>query len=352
MSWGDKYDFESNIAKAISNGLQSLPVVCLIIYGSFGEDVRLKHRLNQTEIVRKSLPMADNCRLVNLNSQCLIGFPTTSTVPIEKISHFGDLAAVSLFLIPSYRSGVQITLFNSTDMREKIFQVPDIKAIVIFTTSSIFQDNRNLYMEITSMSRFISQSYQDGIAFGGYNSAYFSFNKKDFLNYMDGDLPGSCFTATGEPQPNLGAYELIGLCFSGPDVRASSIVMNTKRTNKTEQKLRLFKKCLGFEPKNNRSEETFAFMFTDEEKTEAFVKLNIFRNIFIGCEVVGISGYGQYGMDCWPGMNSTGASDKKSNTFGGNANAKRVKSTRLKKRIILNTNMTTFVVINVKKKFI
>lgn len=231
-----------------------------------------------------------------------------------------------------------------------LFGFSDIKAIVIFTTSSIFQDNRNLYMEIKSLSNFISEHYPNGVAFGGYNSAYFSFNKKDFINYMDEEAPPLTDTSAA-PETTFKPFELIGLCFSGPDVRASSIVLNTKRSNKTEQKLRQFKKSLGFEIKNDRTEETFAFMFTDEEKTEAFLKLSIFGKVFAGCTVIGISGYGQYGLDCWPGMNTTNAKGGKPKPKPKpNPSAKKGKRTRLKKRINLNTNMTTFVVINVKKK--
>ena len=93
-------------------------------------------------------------------------------------------------------------------MREKIFKLPDIKSIVLFTTSSIFQDNRNLYLDINTLSKFMTQTLHNRIAFGGYNSAYFSFNKKDFLNYTDGQHLDEL------KDVSLEAHELIGLCFS------------------------------------------------------------------------------------------------------------------------------------------
>ena len=93
----------------------------------------------------------------------------------------------------------------------------------MFTTSSIFQDNQNLYLELNTISKFIS-SFNYKIAFGGYNSAYFCFNKSDFLNYILNDLNDT----------ELETRELIGISFSGENLKSCSIVLNTKRQNKTE----------------------------------------------------------------------------------------------------------------------
>ena len=348
--WFDKYDFESNAIKSMNKSLQSIPEICLLVYGSFGEDVKLKQRLYQTEVVRRSLPDND-CRIVNLNSQCLIGFPTTSDVPVEKISHFDDLAAVSMLLFPKYRSDSKITVFSGSDMRQKIFNLNDIKAIVIFTTSSIFQDNRNLYLEINSLSKYITQKLDNRIAFGGYNSAYFSFNKTDFLNYTDRQpFPVSDGSPDGCP---LEAHELIGLCFSGPELRASSLNVNTKEKERIVEKLIEFKNRLDFNPLSNRFQETIVFMFTDEEKSDAFAKLEAFQMVFPGCRVYGISGYGQYGYDYWPAIDVRDSTDLKTKSFSSfvTNNKKPSNRNRIKRRIVLNTNMTTFVVIKVPKKF-
>ncbi|CAG2164028.1 unnamed protein product [Oppiella nova] len=183
VHWVEKYDFKAHVIHAMSEGLWSVPDICLVVYGSLGEDVKLTQRLYHTEMVRKSLPQT-GCLVLNLNSQSLIGCPTTSSVPIHKITHFGDLAAVSLLLLPKYKTGSDVTAFSGANMREKVFLKTDIKAIVLFTTSSIFQDNRNLYLDINSLSKFMTGTLNNQTAFGGYNSAYFSFNKRDFLNYL------------------------------------------------------------------------------------------------------------------------------------------------------------------------
>lgn len=332
----DKYDFHSNVIKSMIKGLYSIPKIVLIIYGSFGDDVKLDQRLYQTDIVRKYLPSI-NCQILNLNSSCLIGSPTTSSVPIEKITHFGDLAAVSLIFLPKYRSGIEITLFTGNNMREKIFNLMDIKCILLFTTSSIFQDNKNLYLDLTSISKFIS-SFDHKIAFGGYNSAYFSFNKSDFLNYLLSDLNSS----------ELETRELIGISFSGKNLKSCSIVLNTKRQNKTEAKLREFKKNLGFNPINNEYYETIGFMFTDEEKNYAFAKLASFRTIFPDCKLFGISGYGQYGYNYWPSIDDSSHIQPK----GVQLSHKKPVNKKIKRKIILNSNMTTFVIINLQKNLI
>jgi len=307
-----------------------------VIYGSFGDDVRLDQRLYQTDIVRKHLPSID-CQLLNLNSSCLIGSPTTSSVPIEKITHFGDLAAVSLVFLPKYRSGIDITVFTGFNMREKLFNLQNIKCILLFSTSSIFQDNKNLYLELNTISKFIS-TFNHDIAFGGYNSAYFSFNKSDFLNYLLNDLNAS----------ELETRELIGISFSGQNLKSCSILLNTKRQNKTEAKLKEFKKNLGFNPINNQYFETIGFMFTDEEKNYAFAKLASFRSIFPDCKLFGVSGYGQYGCNYWPSINDS----SRLQPNGVQLLNKNSKNARVRRRIVLNTNMTTFVIINLQKKVI
>ncbi|CAG2116124.1 unnamed protein product, partial [Medioppia subpectinata] len=123
VHWVERYDFKANVIRSMTADLRSVPAVCLLVYGSLGEDVKLAQRLYHTEILRRYLPRSD-CLVVNLNSQCLIGAPTTSSVPIHKITHFGDLAAVSLLLLPKYKPGVDVTVFSGADMRQKVFTRP------------------------------------------------------------------------------------------------------------------------------------------------------------------------------------------------------------------------------------
>ncbi|XP_054168807.1 putative uncharacterized protein DDB_G0282133 [Oppia nitens] len=392
VDWSLKYDFKANVIKRITDGLYSIPELCLLVYGSLGEDVKMSQRLYHTDIVRRYLP-PNGCNILNLNSQCLIGRPTTSSVPIHKISHFGDLAAVSMLLLPKYRSGIDITVFTGADMPDKLFTKSDIKSILLFTTSSIFQDNRQLFREINTLSKFITTTLNGRIAFGGYNSAYFSFNRKDFLNYLvdnndnnfikdnnnnnnnnEEQIGDSSSTSSGLHESDLVTRELIGLCFSGQQVRASSLLLNTKRLTKTEAKIRKFKNSLGFDinvnnnNNNNKTKnqnlskfsELIAFMFTDEDKADAYLKLQLFQSVFgNNCQVIGISGYGQYGFNYWPSIDDTIVNNKTNNmkiNNNNNNNKRYVNNNRRQQqqyrkcpRIVLNTNMTTFVVISLQK---
>lgn len=325
----DWFDFESAISRAVVRHLYSVPKLIILLYGSFGDDVKLEERLSHVNVCRKCLP--SNCLMLNLNSAGIMGSPTTSSIPIEKISHFGNLAAASLILLPDY-PGVDINVFNAVDMNDKLANAEHLKCILLFSTTSIFQDNGNLYGDLTRISRLVS-SRDHRLALAGYNSAYFNFNKSDFINFV---LPT---ISTTEMQTR----ELLGIAFMGECVKACSLVLQAKRQAKVESKLREFKKRLDFDPVNDSDSETIAFMFTDEERNTAYIKSNLFYKIFPGVKLIGVFAYGQYGHDFWPSIDTKTPKVIK-NSHGVNIRVKKFR------RLTLHSNAATLVIINLPKR--
>jgi hypothetical protein len=289
--------FEEKVKNIIRNELYCCPQLVIAFYGNFCPHSKRPERLMHYNCLRKYV--WPKCQFLNvISSAGLIGSQLRSTntsdrsslspiEPIETQAHVGNCAGISLILFPK-NSSVEIDVFDDRNLipLEKLNSRNDLKCLLVFATTCT-EGKKDQFKEFNSINQLM-RKYENRVALGGIII--------DETNYF----------ANNNSTTRKKSRDLYGLAFSGPNVRACSLVINTERQDLTEAKLRQFRSNLGFNP-DIESCETIGFIFICTGRgihtyQTSNVESVLFRKVFPNVKLIGVYGHGEYGHDYWPSI--------------------------------------------------
>lgn len=282
----DSYEeFETTIVSALKSELFCRPHFALLFHGNFCPRSKRLKVLNDYQTFRRFLP--DDCVALSVNSSAgLIGTPADLSLnPIETQSHCngGSVLGLSYLLMPKM-PGVEIDVFNQSDDLQRLARSGNLRCLLIF--SSVCTNDDNTPLRFRHVDKLIDR-YNSNLAVGGV-------------------VVDSVKLAKPNKKP-FEVSEMFGLAFSGANVKACSLVLDTQCQADTERKLAEFRRNLDFNPDPNSESETFAFLFICTGRGMVTygvsnVEASLFRKVFPGVKLFGVFGHGEYGQDYWPSV--------------------------------------------------
>lgn len=288
-------ELEEALKNDMMSSLHSLPHLGLVFCGSFCPHSKRVDKIMQYSTCRRFLP--PYCQFLNIVSSAgLIGSPYGHSVPIETQAHVGNVAGVSVLLLPKH-PGVEVDVFDDRNLipLEKLNARDDLKCILVFATSCT--DGKDQFKEFPCINNLL-QKYNKKLALGGVVI--------DEANWLSNNTPSA----------RKKSRELFGVAFSGANVRACSLLLKTDTQQLTECRLQEFRNNLGFNP-DCVSSETIGFIFICTGRGihtygTSNVEATLFRKVFPHVRLCGVFGHGEFGHDFWPSLE---ANKKTSNTF-------------------------------------
>jgi hypothetical protein len=209
--------------------------------------------------------------------------------PIESQAYVGNCAGISMLMFPKYPN-VEIDVFNERNLIafEKLNARSDLKCLIVVSTSHADR-KAHQFREFQFINK-LNDKYDKKLAIGGIVI--------DEINYFPNNLAAT-------RKVNKTFY---GMAFSGPNVRACSLLIKTVTPEDTERKFREFRQNLNFDP-NLKACETIGFLFVCTGRgmniqtyPSSNVEASLFRKVFPGVKLMGAFGQGEYGHNYWPSL--------------------------------------------------